>query len=186
MWMSAMVRLCCKSLLALLIKNSLGSRCDFGIDMSGTSSHSDELTGDFGNKPEAILIGDHVLSCLLTGKLSLRDLRLLQQYRHLADILGAATFCPLSDNSGQRWILVRDGLSANDPYATSGKPLLDRLGGNSEHARWNGEAERFCGHGAVRPIASRSPRRLLSSKLLQSSSGECRLNSAVLRARRIA
>src|SRR5664280_640367 len=73
-----------------------------------------------------------------------------------------------------------------DPYATSGKPLLDRLGGNSEHARWNGEAERFCGHGAVRPIASRNPRRLLSSKLLQSSSGECRLNSAVLRARRIA
>src|ERR1035437_6832942 len=64
--------------------------------------------------------------------------------------------------------------------------LLDRLGGNSEHARWNGEAERFCGHGAVRPIASRNPRRLLSSKLLQSSSGECRLNSAVLRARRIA
>src|ERR1035437_8277025 len=33
--------------------------------------------------------------------------------------------------------------AANDPYATSGKPLLDRLGGNSEHARWNGEAERF-------------------------------------------
>ena len=23
--------------------------------------------------------------------------------------------CPLSDNSGQKWILVRDGLSANDP-----------------------------------------------------------------------
>src|SRR5450631_13135 len=76
--------------------------------------------------------------------------------------------------------------SIHDPYATSGKPLLDRLGGNSEHARWNGEAERFCGHGAVRPIASRKPRRLLSSKSLQSSSGECRLNSAVLRARRIA
>src|ERR1035437_863983 len=51
-----------------------------------TSSHSDELTGDFGNKPEAILIGDHFLSCLLAEKLSLRDLRLLQQYRHLADI----------------------------------------------------------------------------------------------------
>jgi hypothetical protein len=23
--------------------------------------------------------------------------------------------CPLSDNSGQGWILARDGLSANDP-----------------------------------------------------------------------
>jgi hypothetical protein len=27
-------------------------------------------------------------------------------------------FCPLSDNSGQRWIFARDGLSANDPTAT--------------------------------------------------------------------
>jgi hypothetical protein len=26
--------------------------------------------------------------------------------------------CPLSDNSGQRWILARDGLSAYDPSAT--------------------------------------------------------------------
>jgi hypothetical protein len=43
---------------------------------------------------------------------------LLQQNRHLADILGAATFCPLSDNSGQTWILAGDGLSANDPSAT--------------------------------------------------------------------
>ena len=40
----------------------------------------------FGNKPEAILIGDHGLSCLLPGKLSLRDLRLLQQYLPRADI----------------------------------------------------------------------------------------------------
>src|ERR1017187_5553883 len=89
-------------------------------------------------------------------------------------------------NNGQREAPGLNGSAANDPYATSGKPLLDRLGGNSEHARWNGEAERFCGHGAVRPIASRKPRRLLSSKSLQSSSGECRLNSVVLRARRIA
>jgi hypothetical protein len=26
--------------------------------------------------------------------------------------------CPLLDNSGQRWILARDGLSAFDPSAT--------------------------------------------------------------------
>src|ERR1019366_10818505 len=58
--------------------------------MRGTSSHSDELTGDFGNKPEAILIGDHFLSCLLAEKLSLRDLRLLQQYRPKADSCTAA------------------------------------------------------------------------------------------------
>jgi hypothetical protein len=43
---------------------------------------------------------------------------LLQQNRPKADILGAATFCPLSDNSGQTWILAGDGLSANDPSAT--------------------------------------------------------------------
>jgi hypothetical protein len=49
-----------------------------------TSSHSDELTGDFGNKPEALLIGDHGLSCLLAEKLLLRDLRLLQQYLPIA------------------------------------------------------------------------------------------------------
>jgi len=37
-----------------------------------------------GNKPEAILIGDHGLSCLLAEKLSLRDMRLLQQYLPIA------------------------------------------------------------------------------------------------------
>src|ERR1039458_8761321 len=40
--LSALVRYCCKSLFALLIKNSLGSRCDIGINMLVTSSHSDE------------------------------------------------------------------------------------------------------------------------------------------------
>jgi hypothetical protein len=29
-----------------------------------------------------------------------------------------ATFCPLSDNSGQMWILACGGLSAFDPTAT--------------------------------------------------------------------
>ena len=46
--------------------------------MWGISSHSDELTGDFGNKPEAKLIADQGPSCLRAEKLSLRDLRLLQ------------------------------------------------------------------------------------------------------------
>jgi hypothetical protein len=31
-----------------------------------------------------------------------------------------ADFCPLSDNSGQSWILARDGLSAFYPSTTSG------------------------------------------------------------------
>src|ERR1019366_396240 len=101
-------------------------------------------------------------------------------------IRGTATFWSLTDRTGHCLKTARSTSVANDPYATSGKPLFDRLGGNSEHARWNGEVERFCGHGAARPIAFRKPRRLLSSKSLQSSSGECWLNSAVLSARRIA
>src|ERR1019366_1853564 len=93
--------------------------------MRGTSSHSDELTGDFGNKPEAILIGDHFLSCLLAGKLSLRDLRLLQQYRHITDNPAALAFVRYWGNSGQRWILASDGLSANDPTdGVIGRPNL--------------------------------------------------------------
>src|ERR1035437_10499933 len=98
-----MCRYCCKSLFALLIKNSLGSRCDFGINMWGTSSHSDELTGDFGNKPEAILIADHGLSCILAEKLLLCDLRLLQQYRHLTDksvLLVFVRFWTIADIDG--------------------------------------------------------------------------------------
>jgi hypothetical protein len=60
--------------------------------MLGTSSHSDELTGDFGNEPEAISIGDHGLSGLLGEKLSPCDLGLLQQNRHIADNPTAPAF----------------------------------------------------------------------------------------------
>jgi hypothetical protein len=52
----------------------------------GTSSHSDELTGDFGNEPEAISIGDHGLCRLLAEKSSPRNLRLLQHNLPNADI----------------------------------------------------------------------------------------------------
>src|SRR5450759_4995959 len=47
--------------------------------------------------------------------------RLLQQYRHIADNRGTATICPLLDKSGQRLILARDCLSANDPKRTCGQ-----------------------------------------------------------------
>jgi hypothetical protein len=62
-------------------------------------------TGDFGNKPEAISIGDHGLPCLLAEKLPLRDLRLLQQYRHIADIRGTTTIWSLLDKSGHAALL---------------------------------------------------------------------------------
>jgi hypothetical protein len=54
--------------------------------ISPALTHRDELTSDFGNKPEAILIGDHGLPCLLAEKLLLRDLRLLQHYQAESNI----------------------------------------------------------------------------------------------------
>src|ERR1035437_4443241 len=84
--MSAKCRFCCKSLFAQMITNFPSCRRGFRINMLGTSSHSDELTGDFGNEPEAISIGDHGLSRLLAEKLSPRDLGLLQQNLPQADI----------------------------------------------------------------------------------------------------
>src|ERR1017187_6594990 len=44
--------------------------------------------------------------------------RLLQQYRHKADIPAATAFVRYWGNSGQIWILTRVGLSANEPTAT--------------------------------------------------------------------
>jgi hypothetical protein len=54
--------------------------------MRGTSSSDDELTGDFGNEPEAISISDLDLLCLLAGKLSPFNFGLLQQYLPIAAI----------------------------------------------------------------------------------------------------
>ena len=51
-------------------------------------------------------------------KLNHKRHRLYVGYWHKADIRGTATICPLSDNSGQRWNLAGDGLSAFDPTAT--------------------------------------------------------------------
>src|ERR1035437_6083418 len=44
--------------------------------------------------------------------------RLLQQYRHLADNPVVPAFVRYWGNSGQRWILAGDRLSAFDPSAT--------------------------------------------------------------------
>ena len=55
--MSLFGRYCCKSLFALVIKNSPGCRRDFRVKMWGTSSPDDKLTGDLGNVIEATSIG---------------------------------------------------------------------------------------------------------------------------------
>src|SRR5262245_3958642 len=90
--MSALCRLCCKSLFPLGIKNSPGCRRDFHVKMWGTSSPDDKLTGDLGNAFEAAEIGGRWSDRLLAGKLSSGDFGLLQQYLPKGDIPIAARF----------------------------------------------------------------------------------------------
>src|SRR5260370_31693698 len=83
--MAGIGRYCCKSLFALLIKNSPGCRRDFRVKMWGTSSPDDKLTGDLGNVIEATQIGGRRSDRLMAGKLSPGNFGLLQQYRHMAE-----------------------------------------------------------------------------------------------------
>jgi hypothetical protein len=84
--MSPVGRYCCKSLFALVIKNSPGYGRDFYVKMWGTSSPDEKLTGDLGNVIEATQIGGRRSDCLMARKLSSSSFRLLQQYRHFRDI----------------------------------------------------------------------------------------------------
>ena len=54
--------------------------------MWGTASPGDELTGDFGNRLEAVSIGDRGLFRLLAGNLLHGIFGLLQHNRSKADI----------------------------------------------------------------------------------------------------
>src|SRR4029450_12246645 len=83
--MSASCRLCCKSLFAPLIAIFSSYRRGFRVNMWGTSSPGDKLTGDFGNRPDATSISDRGLFCLLAGNLSPGVFRLLQHNRHKAE-----------------------------------------------------------------------------------------------------
>jgi hypothetical protein len=76
---------CCKSLFALLIKNSPGCRRNFVVKMWGTSSADDRLTGDLGNVIEAIQIDNRRPDRHIARKLSPSNFGLLQQYRHFSD-----------------------------------------------------------------------------------------------------
>ena len=97
--MSAHGRYCCKSLFALVIKNSPGCRRDFRVKMWGTSSPDDKLTGDLGNVIEA-RSGGRRLVRVMVGKLSPGNFRLLQQYPHIATLCGNAALRSLSERSG--------------------------------------------------------------------------------------
>src|SRR5271169_1206130 len=76
--MFAMGRFCCKSLLASLVANFPSRRRDFRINMLGTSSPDETLTGDFAIELETISIGDWGSFHLLAGNLSLGISGLLQ------------------------------------------------------------------------------------------------------------
>jgi hypothetical protein len=101
---SAAGRFCCKSLFALLIKNSFGCRRDFRVKMWGTSSPDDKLTGDLRNVIEATSIGGRRSDFFTVEKLVPGNLRLLQQYRHIAaqNFLAAGPGLRMGRRSGRR------------------------------------------------------------------------------------
>jgi hypothetical protein len=84
--MTAIGRYCCKSLFALVIKNSPGCRRDFRVKMWGTSSPDDKLTGDLGKVIETTQIGGRRSDRRTAGKLSPGNFGLLQHNRHECDI----------------------------------------------------------------------------------------------------
>ena len=84
---SALGRYCCKTLFALLIKNSPGYRRDFLVKMWVTSSPDDKRVSNLAKAAEATKIGARRLDRLMAGKLSPRNFGLLQQYLHTCDFV---------------------------------------------------------------------------------------------------
>src|SRR4029450_1710886 len=80
-WHDPGITPCCKSLFAPLIAIFSSYRRGFRVNMWGTSSPGDKLTGDFGNRPDATSISDRGLFCLLAGNFSLGVFRLFQNNR---------------------------------------------------------------------------------------------------------
>src|SRR3954451_16937860 len=114
--LSASGRLCCKSLFAPLIANFSSCRRGFRVNMWGTSSPGDKLTGDFGNEPDATSISDRGLFRLLAGNLSPGVFRLLQHnlpcvdgselaraFFTFAALVGAAMCSAFRCGSHDRW-----------------------------------------------------------------------------------
>src|SRR6266576_414786 len=108
--MSPTGRYCCKSLFALVIKNSPGFRRDLRVKMWGTSSPTDKLTGDLGNVIEATQTGVRRSDRLPARKLSPGNFGLLQHNLPTADIvphrLYAAEASPLKAAKGTSVIPV--------------------------------------------------------------------------------
>src|SRR6202048_4525532 len=71
-----------KVLFVQVIANSSSRGCGFRVNMWGTSSPEDKLTGDLGNVIEATSTGGLRSVFFTARKLAPGDLGLLQQYRH--------------------------------------------------------------------------------------------------------
>jgi hypothetical protein len=97
---SACGRFCCKSLFALVIKNSPGRRRDFRVSVWGTSSPDEKLTRDLARVIEAISIEGRASDCLTAGKLAPGNLGLLQQYRHVVCVPPRLTYDRSQMSSG--------------------------------------------------------------------------------------
>src|SRR5262249_26111476 len=83
---SGIGRFCCKSLFALLIKNSKGHGRDVRVNMWGASSPDDKLVSDLAKATEAIKIAARRSDRLMAGKLSPLNFGLLQQNLHDSDL----------------------------------------------------------------------------------------------------
>jgi hypothetical protein len=95
--MSANGRYCCKSLFALLIKNSPGCRRDFRVKMWGTSSPDDKLTGDLSNVIEARQSGGRRLVRVMAGKIITGE---FSTFATISALLGPEEMSELSPLSG--------------------------------------------------------------------------------------
>jgi hypothetical protein len=144
--MFASGRYCCKSLFALVIKNSPGCRRDFRVKMWGTSSPDDKLTSDLGSVIETTQIGGRRSDRLMAGKLSPGNFGLLQQYRHsverlasrpgnLQSLLYALTWCGLISHRHPLMELLFVCLAVHD----------------LEFGRWTGVDRRICQTFAASP-----------------------------------
>src|SRR5262249_7892147 len=77
--------------------------------MWGTSSPEDKLAGDLGNVIEATSIGGRRSDFFTAKKLAPDNLRLLQQYRHKADVPTRSPICLLSGLSRHQPVMARMG-----------------------------------------------------------------------------
>ena len=127
--MSPLGRFCCKSLFALVTKNSPGCRGDFRVKMWGTSSCDDKLTGDLGKVIEATRIGGHGSDRVLAGKFSPGNFGLLQQYLPGGDSCTVAKRHPYSITDGSfdtRVLKIRRGPALNAATGSTKRTRANR------------------------------------------------------------